>query len=87
VPVLRYRAAGKNEMVTLIPGGSIVCWLMSALGFSVTLLAIVVSMVPPDASSNPVLFAGKVLGGSLAMMLIGLVFYFRGSSEHVDSTQ
>lgn len=80
--VLRYRAAGKNEMVTLIPGGNIVCWLMSALGFSVTLLAIVVSMVPPDASANPILFACKVLGGSLAMMAIGMVFYFRGAKLH-----
>jgi amino acid transporter len=78
LPLLRHRAAGKNDGINLIPGGSIGCWLVSALGFATTLLAIVTSIVPPDTSANRGLFLIKVGGGCVLIIGIGLAFYACG---------
>ena len=78
LPLLRHRAAGKNDGINLIPGGSLGCWLVSALGFATTLLAIVTSIVPPDTSADRGLFLIKVGGGCVLIIGIGLAFYARG---------
>jgi amino acid transporter len=77
-PLLRLRAAGRNEGVNLSPGGTLGCWLAGLIGFAVTLLAIVTSMIPPADSSKPSLFLLKVVGGSALLISIGLVFYRHG---------
>jgi len=77
-PLLRRRAAGRNEGVNLSPGGALGCWLAGLTGFAVTSLAIVTSMIPPPTSSNPGLFLLKVVGGSALLIGIGLMFYRRG---------
>lgn len=77
-PLLRRRAAGRNEGVNLSPGGTLGCWLAGLTGFAVTSLAIVTSMIPPANSSNPGLFLLKVVGGSVLLIGIGLMFYRRG---------
>jgi len=89
LPILRHRAAGSNAGITLIPGGAVVCWLASGIGFSTTLLAIGISIVPPEDSNNPGLFLLKTVGGCIMLIAAGLVFYFRGhgtrarvASEH-----
>jgi amino acid transporter len=78
LPILRHRAAGQNEGVTLVPGGTVVCWLVGLTGFATTLLAIVTSMIPPADSQNPGLFLLKVAGGSALLVGVGLVFYRHG---------
>lgn len=77
-PLLRRRAAGRNEGILLAPGGTLVCWLAGLTGFAVTLLAIATSMIPPANSNNPGLFLLKVVGGSALLIGVGLVFYRRG---------
>ena len=77
LPVLRRRAAGNNDGITLVPGGAMTCWLASGLGFATTLLAIVTSMVPPAGSTDPALFFVKVIGGSVMLVGAGLGFYLR----------
>jgi amino acid transporter len=77
-PVLRLRARGTHSGVTLIPGGALGSWLVAALGFSVTLLAVLFAMVPPAASASRGLFTLKVVGGSVLLIAVGLMFYFRG---------
>jgi amino acid transporter len=78
LPMLRRRAAGDSSGITLVPGGAVGCWLVSGLGFSTTLLAIVTSMVPPEHSGHPGLFFLKVVGGSCLIIAIGLMLYVRG---------
>ena len=87
LPVLRRRAAGRNEGITLIPGGALGCGLTCGLGFATTLLAIVTSLVPPDVSSNPGLFFLKVIGGCLLMIGTGLAFYARGRAGRISATR
>ena len=77
LPVLRRRAAGNNDGITLVPGGAMTCWLAGGLGFATTLLAIVTSMVPPAGSTDPALFFVKVIGGSVMLVGAGLGFYLR----------
>src|SRR5207249_2659553 len=79
LPTLRRRAGGSNEGITLIPVGTVVCWLASGIGFSTTLLAIGTSLVPPEDSHNPRLFLLKTVGGCIVLSAAGLVFYFRGN--------
>jgi len=78
LPVLRRRAVGHRSTVMLIPGGPWVCWLVAGSGMAVMLLGVVIAMVPPVNSANRGLFALKVVGGSVFMIAIGLLFYFRG---------
>ena len=82
-PILRRRAAGRNEGVTLTPGGSIVCWLAGSIGFATTLVAILTSMIPPGGNQNPALFLLKVVGGSALLIGIGLIFYLKGHRTRI----
>ncbi|MFZ0872052.1 MAG: APC family permease [Rhodanobacter sp.] len=78
LPMLRRRNAVDSKCITVIPGGAVGCWLVSGLGFSTTLLAIVTSMLPPEHSGHPGLFFLKVVGGSCLIIAIGLMFYAHG---------
>ena len=77
LPVLRMRANGNNDGVTLVPGGTVGLWLCSGLGFAATLLSVILSMIPPDATPDPGIFMLKVVGGCLLFIVVGLVFYHR----------
>ena len=76
LPILRRRAAGRNEAVFLVPGGTVGCWLVALTGIATTMLAIVTSMIPPADSQNPGLFLLKVVGGSALLVGVGLAFYW-----------
>jgi amino acid transporter len=78
LPMLRRRATADTKGIMVVPGGAVGCWLVSGLGFSTTLLAIVTSMMPPEHNGHPGLFFLKVVGGSCLIIAIGLMFYVRG---------
>jgi glutamate:GABA antiporter len=78
LPVLRSRAPRDQPGLRLIPGGRFVCWLVAGSGFSVTAIGMFFAMIPPADSANRGVFAIKVLGGSAALLAIGLAFYARG---------
>ena len=73
------READRNAI--LIPGGKFGVWLMGALGFSVVLFGIVLSLIPPGESSNKWLFEAKLVGGTVIAVFVGLVLYWRGARE------
>lgn len=75
LPVLRIKAGGNNNGVSLVPGGTFGVWLVGGLGFSATLLSVVLAMIPPEGTTNPTLFVIKVAGGCLLFVAAGLVFY------------
>ncbi len=82
LPVMRRRAAGNNAGISLVPGGIVGCWIVSAVGFAATVLAIVTSLVPQDGASRG-LFLAKVGGGCVLFIAVGLVFYVRGKRAQV----
>ncbi|HEX4308444.1 MAG TPA: APC family permease [Acidobacteriaceae bacterium] len=68
-----------NTHAILVPGGSFGIWIAGGLGFIVVLLGILVSLIPPGDSSSKLGFELKLLIGTLASILLGLVLYWRGS--------
>ena len=82
--MLRRKAAGNNEGVSLVPGGTIGIVLCSVLGFSATLLSVVLAMIPPEGTANPQMFVLKVGGGCLLFVAAGLIFYFRNRGKSPD---
>ena len=81
LPTLRRKAAGNNAGISLVPGGTAGAWLCSGLGFSATLLSVVLALMPPAGSANPQLFVMKVAGGCLLFVVVGLVFYWRNRTR------
>jgi glutamate:GABA antiporter len=70
---------GQNTHAVLVPGGLPGVWLCGGLGFVVVLIGILVSLVPPGDSTNKLGFELKLIGGTLASILLGLMLYWRGA--------
>jgi amino acid transporter len=69
----------ENPHAVLVPGGVPGAWIAGGLGFVVVLLGIFVSLVPPGDSSNKLGFELKLVGGTVASVLLGLILYWRGA--------
>jgi amino acid transporter len=68
----------ENKNAVLIPGGKVVVWVVSILGFLTVLIGIVVSLVPPGDSVDKLGFELRLVGGTLAAIALGLGLYWRG---------
>ena len=71
----------ENQHAVLIPGGFPGVCIAAGLGFIVVLLGIFVSLVPPGDSSDKLGFELKLVGGTVASILLGLVLYWRGARQ------
>jgi amino acid transporter len=71
----------ENPHAVLIPGGKLGVWIASSLGFLVVLGGIVLSLIPPGDSSDKLGFELKLIGGTVASVVLGLVLYFRGARD------
>jgi len=69
----------RNKDAVLIPGGKKGVWAVSGTGFLIVLVGILVSLVPPGDSTNKLGFELKLVVGTVATILIGLVLYWRGA--------
>ncbi len=77
---LAHRPDRKNsEHAVLVPGGMPGVWICGGLGFAVVLIGIFVSLVPPGDSTNKLGFELKLVGGTMASILLGLILYWRGA--------
>jgi len=79
IKLSRRKDRKENEHAVLVPGGMAGVWISGGLGFVIVLLGIFVSLVPPGDSSDKVGFELKLVGGTLASILLGLVLYWRGA--------
>ena len=68
-----------NPHAVLVPGGRAGVWICGLLGFLVVLIGIIFSLVPPGDAASKVVFELKLIGGTLASILIGLFLYWRGA--------
>ena len=86
IKLARRQDRTENEHAVLIPGGMPGVWISGGIGFLVVLIGIVVSLVPPGDSSDKIGFEFKLVLGTLASILLGLVLYWRGArSKKVSS--
>lgn len=76
---LRHRPdRGREPGHALVPLGQFGLWLCASLGFAITLLAIVVSLIPPsDLQGSRTLFEIKLVGICAVLIFSGLVLYWR----------
>jgi amino acid transporter len=76
----------ENPHAVLVPGGHAGVWISGGLGFIVVLLGILVSLIPPGDSSSKLGFELKLVGGTAASILLGLILYWRGArAKHAES--
>jgi amino acid transporter len=79
IKLARRRDRRENQHAVLVPGGMAGVWICGSLGFLVVLVGIIVSLVPPGDSSNKVGFELKLVVGTGASILLGLILYWRGA--------
>ena len=67
--------------VIRVPGGKLGATLVAALGFVTTTLTIAVSLIPqPDEPNKPLAFL-KIVGGTGALVLVGVAIYVAGRRQ------
>jgi amino acid transporter len=77
---LAYRKdRGANANAVLIPGGKLGVWIASLLGMLVVMGGIVLSLIPPAESVDKGMFIEKLVLGTVASILLGLILYYRGA--------
>jgi glutamate:GABA antiporter len=69
----------ENTHAVLVPGGRTGVWICGSLGFVVVLIGILFSLVPPGDAANKFVFELKLVGGTAASILLGLILYWRGA--------
>ncbi|HUX44503.1 MAG TPA: APC family permease [Terracidiphilus sp.] len=77
---LAYRKDRKeNKQAVLVPGGIVGVWICGLLGFSVVLLGIVVSFIPPGEFTNKSSFVELLVITTFCTVFLGLLLYWRGA--------
>jgi amino acid transporter len=79
IKLARRKDRKENQHAVLVPGGIVGVWIAGGLGFIVVLIGIIVSLVPPGDSSDKLGFELKLVGGTVASVLLGLILYWRGA--------
>ena len=79
LPVLRRRAAGRDEGITLVPGGPVRVLGVGGPRIHTTAFAVVTSPFRPTVGS-PMPFLLKVVGGCTLLIGVGMAFYIKGAA-------
>jgi amino acid transporter len=69
--------------VIRVPGGQPVALTMASVGFSTTLLAIVLSLIPAAEEPNKILAVAKIVGLTGLVLVVGVLLYFLGKGNAV----
>jgi len=77
--LMKLGAPGVNPPGTIpVPGGRAGALLVGAVGLLTTALALLFATLPPDGPDHPSLYVVMILGGCLAVVLPGWLFYLFG---------
>jgi amino acid transporter len=79
IKLARRKDRKENQRAVLVPGGIVGVWICGSLGFMVVLIGIIVSLVPPGDSSDKLAFEMKLVAGTVASILLGLILYWRSA--------
>ena len=71
----------ENPHAVLVPGGKAGVWICGGLGFVVVLVGIGCSLIPPGGVSSTLGFDVRLVASTLAVVLLGLVLYWRGARQ------
>lgn len=87
IKLARRKDRKENPHAVLVPGGTAGVWICGGLGFVVVLIGILVSLVPPGDSADKLGFELKLIGGTVASVLLGLILYWRGARAKQTGVQ
>ena len=79
--LIRLQREPAGPEVWRVPGGSKVAVGMGLLGFATTAISIVLACLPPADARHPALAVLKVVGSSLALIVVGVWLYARGKAR------
>jgi amino acid transporter len=68
-----------------VPGGKPVALLMASVGFSTTLLTIVLSLIPAADEPNKILAVVKIVGLTGLVIVVGVLLYWLGKRNAVQA--
>ena len=66
----------------IIPGGRVGALVAGGCGFGITLFAMGLAMIPPPGTADTLIHEAKLGGGSLLLLGLGLVIYWRARVKH-----
>lgn len=75
--VIKLRRGHDDSGVIAIPGGKVGLYLAVGAGLFATTVSIVFSLIPSQDVASPALITAKVVGGTLAFLLVGLALFRR----------
>jgi len=67
--------------VLLVPGGRLGALVAGGCGFGITLFAMALAMIPPPGTADTLIHEAKLGGGSLLLLGLGLVIYWRARAK------
>jgi amino acid transporter len=76
--MIRLQREPSGPDVIRVPGGKGVATLVGTVGFLATTLTIVLSLIPQPDEPNKLLALLKILGGTVALVLVGVLIYVAG---------
>jgi amino acid transporter len=76
--MIRLQSEPAGPDVIRVPGGRSVAWLVATVGFLTTTLTIVLSLIPQPDEPNKPLALLKILGGTGALVVVGVLIYVAG---------
>jgi amino acid transporter len=79
------REPGGPEVIR-VPGGSVMAKLVATLGFLTTALTIILSLIPQPDEPNKPLALLKIVGGTGALVLVGMWIYLAGKRRAAKSS-
>jgi amino acid transporter len=82
--LIHRRRGGADKEVILAPGGTVGAWVIGLSGAALTLFAMLVATIPPEASKEPWRFRLKVIGGAAGFIIIGGLIYLRAKLRSRD---
>jgi amino acid transporter len=78
-----WRRKRKTDERLLVPGGATGALIIGLCGLLITLFAMIVAMIPPPGTSDIWIHEAKVAGGSLLLVLLGLLIYWRAKRKQL----
>jgi amino acid transporter len=76
--IVKLQSEPAGPEVLRVPGGAPVAKLFGVMGFLVSIAAIVLACVPAEDDPNKTLAVVKIVGGSIVLVLVGVIIYFMG---------
>jgi amino acid transporter len=77
------RKRSESAEKLIVPGGATGALIAGICGVSITLLAMIVALIPPPGTADVWLHEAKLAGGSLFLVLIGLLIYWRARRKQL----